>query len=378
MPRNTRVPGERPRHFDRGSAQARWALAGSLLIAACSGSLKNDDPGAGGIVGGDAGTSGSAGVGGWAGVPATGNGLGGGDAGTGYGGVYGDGVGGRGGTSSLCTFPYTGPECPPTNCMAGTGNCGFVGGSGGSAGSAGSGGTGGSGGGGTGGMSLPICGGGAPTFGVCFMSDADVLPLPSVPNDRGVSTAGAATILEVGTGPAPAECESARSFGRRGTSEWWFQAKAADDHVWTIGVHGLGNTPLVNKADTVTLNLDWRGYTLGVGFGHPWGELQLSDGAATPLLWASADKNTTTWVTLAAGAASCAFNDLCDISRNDVVATVNGSQATVPSYGATSLGGYYLAVGQSVRTTPMGPSQCQDNFGPAFDAAAAKVPVSGP
>jgi hypothetical protein len=268
--------------------------------------------------------------------------------------------------------------------MAGTGNCGVppagTAGIAGIAGIAGSGGNGGSGGdGGSGGStSLPICASGAVAFGVCFTSDADVLPLPSVPNDRGTSTTGAATIVDVGTGPAPAQCESARAFGARGTSDWWFQAKAADNHVWTIGVRGLGNAPLVQKNDTVTLNLDWRGYTLGVGFGHPWGELQLSDAAATPLLWASSDKDTTTWVSLTAGAASCAFNDVCDITRNDVVASVNGSQATLPSYGTTSLGGYYLVVGQSVRTTPMGPSQCQDNFGPAFEAAAAKVRVSGP
>jgi hypothetical protein len=343
---------------------ARWALGGALLLAACSGSLKPGDPGTAG--GGDAGTTGSAGVSGDAG--AAGTRAVGGDAGYGYSGTY----GGDAGTSGTCSFPFTGPGCPPGNCAAGTGNCGAPsGGTGGSAGSGASTGTA-----GTVGTTppLPACVGGTPSFGICFMSDADVLPLPALSQDQGVSTTGVAAIVGVGTGSAPASCESARAFGVRGTSDWWFQAKAADNHVWTIGVHGLGNAPLVHKDDTVTLNLVWRGYQIS-GFGPPYGELQLSDASATPLLWASADKNTTTWLTLTPGAATCAFTNSCDVSRSDVVASINGSTTTVPSFGAAYLGGYYLAVGQSVKTAA---NQCSDYFGPGLAAAAAKVPLNGP
>jgi hypothetical protein len=220
---------------------------------------------------------------------------------------------------------------------------------------------------------------GAPSFGVCFVSDADVLPLPTpVFNDKGTSTTGAATIVDVGTGAAPASCEDARVFGARGTSDWWFQAKAANNRVWTIGVRGLGNVPLVHKTDAVTLNLNWRGYGPGVGVGNPYGELQLQDAADAPLLWASSDKNTTSWVALAAGPAECDVTAVCNGDRHAVLANVNGSTATVPSFGSAYLSGFFLAVGQSVNSLGMLPGQCPDYYPPPFEAAAAKVPVSGP
>jgi hypothetical protein len=56
-----------------------------------------------------------------------------------------------------------------------------------------------------------------------------------------------------------------------------------------------------------------------------------------------------------------------------VVVEVNGSQSTLPPYGAATVGGYYVAIGQSVQTVAA--TQCPDYFGPGFAAAAAKVPA---
>jgi hypothetical protein len=80
MSEGRRVSGVRARHFDPGSALARWTLGGAVLLVACSGSLKPGDPGTAGV-GGDAGGPGTAGVGADAGAAA------GGDAGYGPGGT---------------------------------------------------------------------------------------------------------------------------------------------------------------------------------------------------------------------------------------------------------------------------------------------------
>jgi len=234
--------------------------------------------------------------------------------------------------------------------------------------------------GGTGGSSgLPVCAGGAPTFGVCFVSDADVLPLPLPGNDAaGTRTNGAtaATIMDVGIGTAPAQCESARAFGARGPSDWWFQAKTADNHLWTIGVRGLASAPLVAKNDSVTLDLDWHGTQIS-SYGPPKGHLQLSNAAATPLLWAgAASGNVGTdgpgWLTFMPGAPICRTTDPCDAGGYDVVFTVNSSRATLPPSGSATTGGYFVANGALIKGAA--PPQCYDSYGEAFDAAAVKVP----
>ena len=96
-------------------------LAALLVAGACSGQ-KTTQGGSGGSAGnGGAGSGGAGGTAGSAGSV---------------------GAGGSGGTA--CAFPYTGPNCPNTGCMVGTGNCGMPPGGtggGGTAGSAGSGGS---------------------------------------------------------------------------------------------------------------------------------------------------------------------------------------------------------------------------------------------
>jgi hypothetical protein len=223
-----------------------------------------------------------------------------------------------------------------------------------------------------------MCADGAPRFGICFINDADVLPLPQpAVNDRGTRTNGpsAATIVAVGTGTPPAQCENARVFGSRGASEWWFQAQTAD-RLWTIGVHGLGTAPQINTNDSVTLDLDWTGATAGTAYGPPKGHLQLSNAAATPLLWSAALAGSLSlhdagWLRLEGGAAACTVTDLCADSGFAVVVTVNGSSATLPPFGDANLGGYKVAAGALIGSRSF---RCHDYFGEPFAAAAAKLP----
>ena len=235
-------------------------------------------------------------------------------------------------------------------------------------GSAGSGGT------GTGGSSpLALCQDGVTPFGVCFVNDADVLPLPPASQDPGVEAMGDATVQDVGVGPAPASCESARVFGTRGTSEWWFEAKATDGHSWTIGMRGLGRVPLVKKGDRVTLDLYWLGHA-GTD-GPPVGVVQLADASAKPLLWAGTTNAgfMTPWMYLHGGDPVCAFRaDSCDASRLEVVGAIDGNPVRIQPYSTAYVGPYFVAVGQPVRII-LGDVRCEGYLGRGFDAAITRV-----
>jgi hypothetical protein len=317
-----RASVKRPaRHFDRG---LRSALRGSLpavaLIAACSGSLNTSDPGSGGTGGG----------------------------------------GNAGGTGSECGG------------LSGAGNCVLAGqaGAGGTTGIGGTGGAGATGIGGSGGsVPLPACAVNAPTFGVCFMDD----PQPN-PFTAEAHTSGAATIAAVGSGAAPGGCRSERLVGGViGPSDWWFQARAADNRRWTIGVAGLGgNTPLVRTGDVVTLDITWTLFDPTPGNSARNGVLQLSDAAGTPLLWAGATNRSSaipdapSWISFAGGDHACGSVDMyCDRRQRNVIATVDGSSMTLPRHGAASLGGYFVSVTYFA-------SLCGD-YVESFQAAAARV-----
>jgi hypothetical protein len=302
------------RHFDRGFSLAFLGLV-SLSLAACSTSPTNLDPGTGG-------------------------------------------VGGTGINSNLC-----GSTGAAGNFQAGVGGSTSSGGIGGGGTGAGTGGT----------MSAPTCAAdGTVTFGVCFVNSADVLPPPVT--DGGNSTSGSATIENVGIGRAPASCEDARWYGARGTSEWWFQARAADNRLWTFGVRGLG-VPLVRKNDTVTLNHAWSGYSASSA-SNPTGRLELSDAAGTPLLWAGAtlSQASTGWLQFSAADDVCqrAFGS-CQYIRENVTITVNGSVTTVAPFGAACLGGYYIAVGEAATLVTHNEPCGYDNPGPPFATGAVKV-----
>jgi len=251
-----------------------------------------------------------------------------------------------------------------------TGTAGTIGGAGssGAAGTIGAAGTGGA-------AALPTC------DGVCFVSDADTLPIPAAPLDDGTSTMGIATIEGVGVGGAPAQCESARLFGGTGSSTWWFQARAADGHLWTVGVHGLNATPLVQTGDQVIFNLSYRGYQIS-GFGPPLGQLQLLDAGGAPLLWAYVSNSTPlpggsppgpSWVTIVRAAPVCNFPpSSCDATRYGDNVTVSAAQmVTLAPGGSADLGGFHVAIGQDVKARCSGSI---DYFGEAFYAAAAKLP----
>jgi hypothetical protein len=215
-------------------------------------------------------------------------------------------------------------------------------------------------------------------FGVCFVNDADQLPLPPLAQDPGVEMMGAATVQGVGLGPAPASCESARVIGTRGTSDWWFQAKAADGRSWTIGLRGLGNVPLVKKDDQVALSLIYSGTLFHLSYGPPEGELQLSDAGARPLLWAGTTNNgfMTTWMWLGRGNVVCSFPaDSCDVTRFDIAGAIDGQPVRVPAFGTAYSGAYFVAVGQAVRPV-VDDTRCPNYGGRSFDAAIIRVPVA--
>jgi hypothetical protein len=191
-----------------------------------------------------------------------------------------------------------------------------------------------------------------------------------------VQTSGPATVEAVGSGNAPAPCREAHAVGIRNPSDWWIQARAADNRLWTIGVQGLGgSTPPVHVGDTVTLDVDWH-YSLAVpGAAGANGKLQLSDAAGTPLLWAGSSPwggtgsipSPATWISFAPAGATCA--ETCAVNqqiRTNVIATVDGSAMTLPPDGTATLNGYALGV-----TYFSG--LCGD-YAPPFEAAAVKLP----
>jgi hypothetical protein len=247
--------------------------------------------------------------------------------------------------------------------IAGGGGTTGVGGTGG-AGATGISGSGGS-------VPLPACAVNGPMFGVCFVNDAETRPVIG-----DAHTSGAATIEAVGSGTTPVSCSNVRYIGMSEPSHWWFQARAADNRLWTIGVRGLGSTPIVGQGDVVTLDLDWD-------VGHPVpgitsfnGLLEVFDAAGTPVLWAGSTQfggrgipDAPNWISFAAGDYVCGSDDtFCDMRQTNVTATINGSSMTLPPYGAASLRGYSLQVTHFAQL-------CGD-YAPPFQAAAAKASPS--
>ena len=104
------------------------------------------------------------------------------------------------------------------------------------------------------------------------------------------------------------------------------------------------------------------------------GQLQLSDAAGTPLLWAGAHRNSAspadpTWISFAGGDYVCgSVEPFCDRRQRNVIATVNGSSMTLPPYGGASVGGYSVHVGKTA-------TLCGD-YQTAFKATAAKISPS--
>jgi hypothetical protein len=253
--------------------------------------------------------------------------------------------------------------------QGGDGGRGGVGGGAGGIGGAGAGGIGGA-------PVLPVCPSGTATFSVCAVSNADSLPLPEMSRDSVV--AAAATVEAVGMGTPPAQCGNARVFGAATNSEWWLQLRTADSVLWTIGLGGLGTAPFVQTGDAVRLDLEYQvrprsGPTPATAFGS----VQLSNSAGTPLLWAGSNAYGATWLTLQMGQTLCgqkfgAFG--CPSTRYEVIATVNGSVATIAPFSAVRLGGYTVAVGEYAVQAPNVHTECSVDGPPPFTAAAVKAP----
>lgn len=348
----------RARHLDRGLAfVVGWPAV--LLAIACSGNLPSQQPGVAGHTFDNTGGAGSGGT-------------------ISTGGSGGISVGGASG----CTPPAISSSC---GCWLPTGSAGYgcpsEGGRGGPSieGVAGGAGSAGPAPAGTGGPSSSgLCLDGVTPFGVCFVNDADTFPLPPPTQDTIPQLMAAATVQDVGLGSAPASCESARVFGTRGTSDWWFQAKAGDGRSWTIGVRGLGNVPLVKKNDQVSLFLFWSGTLRGLGYGPPSGELQLIDPSGRPLLWAGSTNTgfMNSWMYLAQGDAACRFPaDSCDITRFNVAGAIDGQPVRLAPFSAAYTGSYFVAVGETVRPV-VDDTKCPSYAGRRFDAAIIRVPVT--
>jgi hypothetical protein len=188
-------------------------------------------------------------------------------------------------------------------------------------------------------------------------------------------------------GSAPGSCESARWFGASATSDWWFQTRDDDNHVWTIGVHGLGTTPPVRKGDTVVLNLFWKGWD-DTACCRQSGQLELTDLSGTSLLWATATypSSSTGRFTIAPGAALCSIPGThpCDLNQMSVAVTVNGVARTLMPFSTADVAGYRVSVGQFVEKVIQGGPVTSDNvcspdfIGLTVDAAAAKLPACAP
>lgn len=236
-----------------------------------------------------------------------------------------------------------------------------------------------SGSGGAGGTAMSAaCPAGTPTFSVCVVSSADMMPFPMTVSDS--VTAAAATVEAVGTGSAPAQCQSARVFGAATTSDRWFQVRTADKVLWTVGLAGLGNAPMIQVGDAVTLDLVYARpmYASQVTGLEAVGHVQVSATSGTPLLWAGANNYySAAWLSLMTGQALCrdtTTNAGCPSTRYEVMATVNGSSATLAPFSATSIGGYYLAVGEYDIGEPRSQTECSYGAPAAFMAAAVKAP----
>lgn len=228
---------------------------------------------------------------------------------------------------------------------------------------------------------LAVCPTGTPTFSVCVVSDADILPLSngsggSPETARDSITAAAATVEAIGTGAAPAQCSSARVFGATTSSDWWLQVRTADTKLWTIGLAGLGNALNVQIGDHVTFDLQHvRMPQSPFAPGSAVGSVQLSDAAGTPLLWAGADTVMASWLTLDQGQPICGSNNNgCMTTRYEVIATVNGSVATLAPFSATYIGGYYFVAGALDQSRPALQTECAHTAAPPFPAAAVKAP----
>lgn len=303
-------------------------------------------------------------------------------------GTAGDGVAGQGGSSgSGGTGTTTGGTTGigGTNASAGRGGAAgtAIGGMGGTGGFGGSD-TGGGGTGGLGGSSLPACPIGKPTFSVCAVNDADVLPfVPPLSGSGGAGgeyiQAAAATVEAVGTGPAPARCQEARIFGAAASSDWWLQVRTADTKLWTIGLGGLGSVPFVQTGDAVKLDLLFHITPAGsFTASHQVGYVQVSDAAGTPLLWAGSDSYASgTWLALGRGPVVCSDMPVglsCRYNRYEVMATINGSTANIMPFTTLSVGGYDLSVGEyDDPGTPITQTGCAAAGPPAFANAAVKV-----
>lgn len=220
---------------------------------------------------------------------------------------------------------------------------------------------------------VPACESGEPTFSVCFVKDTDVLPVPTGSGDPLFTASGTATVEAVGTGSAPAQCESARVFGARRTSDWWLQIRLGGN-LWTIGVQGLGGSPGLQVGDNVDFAVRYMGFTASFGFGPPQGQMSLADAAGAPILLAIAGYSDATWFTATSnGRPVCAFPaDSCDRGRTEMTVTVNGASDTLPPFGAADVGGFHAAIGDTT-VGVSAPDSCADHFGPAFYAGASKL-----
>jgi hypothetical protein len=313
MPGKSALPKKQPRHFGRGWSLTA-ALATTLMVVACSSSLDNQ------LGAGSSGTG--QGGGGFAGTAAWGTGGG----GTGGAGAQ-SGTGGGGGIASVIGVA------------------------------------------GTGGASTPVCASGTPTFSICVVSDADLLPLADTTQNS--IPAAIATVEAVGSGTAPAQCQSARVFGASLNSDWWMQVRTTDKVLWTIGVGGLGSAPLVKTGDPVTLGLD---YSSG-----SYRRVQISDSTGVPVVWSGAGSMYWTWIDFSGDAALCTVTrppyDACPSTRYSVFARVNGSSASLSPFSADYVGGYYVAIGEyATPVIPRAESACRDVPYLELTAAAAKVP----
>jgi hypothetical protein len=170
-------------------------------------------------------------------------------------------------------------------------------------------------------------------------------------------------------------CENSRYFGgSTNEKEWFFQARTADNRLWTIGASGLP-APLLRAGDTVTFDVSvTAGLRVSPSTVVSSGQMNVSTSAGDSLLWVFAagygsaqiggfDVNPGT---------PCGSGCIGSVNSVSVSSEATGENVVVPPSSSADIDGYHVVVGAVV--VPSTRPDCFDEFGSSFGAAGVKLP----
>jgi hypothetical protein len=182
-----------------------------------------------------------------------------------------------------------------------------------------------------------------PEIGVCVTPQSGWAKVPGRSEE---SAAIAGTVLEVGEGGLPDECQQPLTAYwwniASPESAWWFRVSDAQGEVWTVGGRVPESSPPVTVGQAVTVELSW--YTCC--FASPVTSVAVRDENAALLLWIGqggggcqvgmpADLGS-----YAPSRKVCAQDDGCgEWAAYDLVVSSPGASATLPYGGEVVIGG---------------------------------------